>query len=331
MSSLASRIAANKLKRAVEGTPSGELQPAARRGIQPVANREVVPEDTSVFTGAIRPSMPDLDADAFKTILDTKDKVAQRSRTGTPGYTHVSTLCSDVCPRHYAINVVHEREDWEAVTGGHRLMWAYGRTAEAHIRAHLTQGDVFGYQIYGDWRCPCKRTKHVGTKPKMDRLCPKCELPMTVYYEQPWRDHDNKIVGNPDLGAFIGRYYFPVEIKSMSKDLWDNLTKPLAEHVNQALLYRYLAKINGMMVHDKVMIVYAKKEFKWGSPYKVYVVDVTTPQYVGMLERSIELARNILRAIETRNMPKRLGNCTDIASGRSKRCPAAITCYNLPN
>lgn len=273
--SLIARIAARKVARLAgdDAVGAGEVQPAAMPaaprtgGIQRHANTERTQEAgdaANLYTGAIRPSQPMLDGARIKDILDTKDRVAQRSRVGVAGYVHASTLCHGICTRHYAINVVHERIDWEAVTGGHRLMWAYGRAAEAHIRGHLTDGDTYGFQIFGQWKCPCQATVHVGTRPKIEKTCPTCRQPLHTYHEQPWFDHENKFVGNPDLGVFIGRYYFPIEIKSMTADQWDKLEKPLAEHVNQALLYRYLAKINGFLVHDKVVIIYAKKEFKWG-------------------------------------------------------------------
>lgn len=319
MSSLLKRIAERKLAEHMGRAPV----------VQPVADSVDAPAHT--YAGSIQPSMPSITAEHIKSILDTKDKSSQQSRTGKAGYTHVSTITSGVCVRHYLINGLFDRKEWEAVTGGHQLMWKYGRTAEAHIRGQFTKGDTYGLQIFGDWKCKCELTCHTGTKPKQDRVCPTCRTPLSEYHEHPWFDDEHKIVGNPDIGVFIGRFFLPFEIKSMSKNLWDKLTEPMAEHVNQALLYRHLAKINGLLVHDKVIIIYAVKEFKWGSPYKVFEIDVTEPRWVRALNFSLEIAAGIRDGFAAKRLPKRLDVCTDIDARRAKGCAACATCFNMPN
>jgi len=337
---LLARIAARKLAGVAAGQGTGEVQPVAiapTGGIRIMAGRtgqggntDDDPMAPAVYTGAIRPAMPDLTGDRLKTLLDNKDRRVEASRVGRPGYAHVSTLCSDVCERHYVLNAVQGRIDFEAVTGGHRLMWKYGRAAEAHIRDNITDGDATGFKVYGQWKCACEASVHIGARPKQDKLCPTCQLPLNRYHEQPWFDHDNKIVGNPDLGLFIARWFFPVEIKSMTADQWDGLTEPLTEHINQALLYRYLAQKAGLLVHDKVLLVYAKKEFRWGSPYKVFDVDVTTARWVGVLERSLERAVRLRDAIAEGTPPPRLTSCSAIDRPRAKKCPALVPCFQVP-
>ncbi len=308
----------------------------AARNVKSVTDEDVQPV-AQAARGAIQPSMPDVTGDMLKSMLDAKDRRPQKSRAGADDYTHVSTLTQGVCPRLVVISRLHDKATYEAVTGGHRLMWKYGRVAEGHIRDQLTDGEAFGFRVYGRWSCACEATIHVGQRPKQDKKCPKCETPTSIYHEQSFRNEQYKVVGNPDLGLFMGRYYIPVEIKSMTnaatkkgKGQWEALEAPLAEHVNQPVLYRELARLAGFSVHDKILMVYAAKEFRFGSPYKVFDVDVTTPPYQRMLAMSLEVASTIRDGIQSGKPPPRLAVCTSPTSAMSKSCDVCSTCWNLP-
>lgn len=340
------RVASRRAALAAE--PSGDAPaaldaPAAPAPIQPSSTTAVVRhrsrpaplpavDPTGPIAGAVRPFMPAIPDNMLKSVLDVQDKAAQASRIGVPGYTHISTLTHGVCSRHYAINAIHDKKDWESATGGHQLMWKYGRAAEAHIRTQITraaENTKLRFNMWGDWKCPCEHTVHTGTKPK-DMRCTRCQRSVKIFHEHPLYDHANRIVGNCDLPAMIGRYFMPYEFKSMNAKEWDLLEAPLAAHIMQCLGYRHLFATEGYLVHDKIGFIYAAKEFKFGSPYKEFHIDATEARYVQMLGMMLEQAQDIARSLGSGVIPARDALCISCDAPKARKCPRVSLCFNLP-
>lgn len=271
------------------------------------------------------PSMPAIPERLVSSALDQYDKRPQKSRISTPGYTHVSSLIG-ACVRQHALAKRFEIEHLETVTGGHRVMWEIGRAVERHARSGFIESRE-ARDVYGDWRCRCKQASHIGFRP--DRTCFACCEPLDQYHEPVLRDEDNRIIGSPDMTVVLGSYYYlPVEIKSMNKEQFDKLEAPLMDHINQAAMYRYLYKLAGFAVHDKVIIHYTKKEFQWGSPYKEFHVDCTAPAIETMVDMTIDTARRIALAVEHGTAPART-ICQSPTNSKAKACPVAHLCFSL--
>jgi hypothetical protein len=119
----------------------------------------------------------------------------------------------------------------------------------------------------------------------------------------------------------------PVEIKSKAKHLFDKLTAPDGDHIFQAGMYHDLLQLAGYTVHPEVVIIYCNKDFQYGSPYKEYHVDVTTPQYT----EHRDYVRGALRDLYARQvvglLPRRI-RCQDASSPTAKKCPVVGSCFS---
>lgn len=288
-------------------------------------HRDPLPR-ANVPTVGISRAMPDIPEGYLTNVINLMDRRPEKSRIGKPGYTHVSSLFGG-CVRQYVAASRFNVEILNSVTGGHRVLWRIGRAVETHVRDSFIEGKE-RQGIYGEWRCTCKRLARVGLY-QSGSPCRVCGDEAKHYFEPVLYDETNKIVGSPDLTTLIGSAWFtPTEVKSMNKEQFDKLEAPLPDHINQAAMYRHLYRQQGYAVHDKVIIMYTKKDFQWGSPYKEYHVDCTAPLVQGMVDASIEQAALIKRSMETQTLPGRT-LCTGPRSPRAKQCPVAHLCFQM--
>lgn len=273
-------------------------------------------------SGLVR--MPDIPDNYLKTTLDIMDKRPEKSRIGKPGYTHVSSLIGG-CVRQYTLATRFNTEIRESVTGGHRVMWKIGRAVEAHVRDSFIEGQG-NRGVYGRWKCRCGRVNHLGLYPS--RGC-NCQNEPLKYFEPELTDEENKIIGSPDMTLIFGNYFFvPVEVKSMNKDDFDALETPLPDHIAQAASYRRLYALSGKRVHDQVIIIYTKKDFKWGSPYKEFKVDCTAEVVENIVSDMVRKAATIARSAQGGNLPER-SICQSASNPKAKACPVAHLCFNM--
>lgn len=268
--------------------------------------------------------MPDIPDNYLIKTLDVMDKKPETSRIGKPGYTHVSSLIGG-CVRQYVLATRFNVKILESVTGGHRVMWKIGRAVETHVRDSFLEGT--GRQgVYGRWKCQCGKVDHLGLYPS--RGC-NCQNEPLKYVEPVLLDEEAKIIGSPDMTLILGNFFFvPVEVKSMNKDDFDDLTAPLPDHIAQAASYRRLYQLQGRRVHDKVIIIYTKKEFKWGSPYKEFHVDCTTDLVQGIVNTMVDKATSIATSVAASVTPER-HICQSAANPIAKRCPVAHLCFGM--
>jgi hypothetical protein len=270
--------------------------------------------------------------------LDRYDTRPERSRdAGTDGYMHVSSLINMSCQRRSVLMQIHGTEHWENVSGGHRIMWAQGRATEDHIRKGVIASRE-GKGIYGSWKCKCGHAEHLGDMPNKKHVCAKCEHPLTVYHEPVLFDDDYMLTGSPDLTLILPQDYLLVnEIKSMTPDMFDDLTQPVPDHVAQVLMYREMLRRKGFKVHTHAVIIYGRKQFKWGGAfnknknnrvYKEYHVDATTPASQATVAACYATAETIKRHTAARAVPPR-ERCISSDSTLAKKCPVAHICFNL--
>lgn len=285
---------------------------------------------THPASGRITSDIPALQPDYLKTILDNIDAQPEDRRLGTGGgdyghYTHVSSLIG-MCSRQHALAALDERTIRDTVTGGHRVMWAMGRYVEKHIRSQFLLA-TNRRQAYGRWTCLCGDEQRFGFHPPQ-ALCTRCQTGTDQYNELTLFDHENWIKGNPDLIAVIpDNWLVPVEVKSINKAEFEALTDPKGDHVFQLSHYWRMIGLAGLNVHTHGIVIYCTKDFKFGSPYKEFHVDMRQPHIQTMLEDSVQLARSLRRSREEGAIPPRT-LCDSFNSTRAKNCPFVVSCFS---
>lgn len=274
--------------------------------------------------GAPVPQIEALPDKFLSDVLDAQDRVPERTRSALPGYTHVSSLIG-LCPRQLVLMRREDRLLLNTVTGGHRVMWRIGRAVETHIRdqyisARRRQG------IIGQWKCRCEETVRVGFHQSV--VCAKCNGPTDHYHELPLFDHTAKVVGNPDILIAHNGAVVVVEIKSMNAEQFAEINAPLGNHVFQAGMYHDLLPNMGYRAHRQAVIIYCTKQFKYGSPYKEYHVDMTSPALQADRSSAVRRAAEVAHAMDTNSLPART-MCTGPTSTMARQCPVVTSCMNL--
>jgi len=284
-----------------------------------------MPEDTSEIA---------YHKNVVSDIVQAQDSIAESNRSATwDGYTHVSSLI-DFCPRRTYIQHNHKLGQLHQVKGSMRIVWAIGRAVENHIRNQIISSKPSN--CYGVWVCRCKSTKSTGYGPQEIR-CRKCKTKCAEYAELSCFDHDSKVVGNPDLLLLVEGKLLIIEIKSITDSDSANksgrgftsLAAPLGDHVFQAASYRKILKRKGFKVHDKVVVLYANKQFSFkSSAYKEFHVEIS-PQTDEVLNISWRKASELSRSIEQKKIPDRCSKCINVHSQQAKNCPVSATCFSL--
>ncbi|QSY98691.1 hypothetical protein J2J97_31975 (plasmid) [Rhizobium bangladeshense] len=293
-----------------------------------------VPRDGQSIVSSIRrivdAPMPVIPQNFLIDILDAMDRAPEVRRLGTGEgeyghYTHVSSLI-DICARQHALAAQDDRVIQESVTGGHRVMWAMGRYVEKHIRSQFLKAGG-GRNAFGRWTCLCGNAEHVGHRPHQ-RLCLQCQQGLEQYNEFTLFDHENWIKGNPDLlTVFPGDWFVPIEIKSMNKKDFDALTAAKGDHIFQIGHYRRMLELSGFRTHTHGVIIYCTKDFKYGSPYKEFHVDLTASSVINIIDQSVAVARQLRESRENDTLPPRT-LCSAHSDARAKQCPFLVSCFS---
>lgn len=293
----------------------------------------VAPPSPVPAPGTMGASQPVLTSGFVTDLVEQWDKRPELSRDGgTDGYMHVSSLIGLDCARKPCLVRQHDVQTYNTVTGGHRLMWAQGRATENHIRdAIISSTD--GRIMYGRWVCRCEHASHLGLRPDQDFKCERCGHSLDRYREPLLRDDEYLITGNPDLTFLIENHILVTEIKSMNEDQFEELDdSALADHANQALMYREMYRRKGFRVMDKVVVLYGRKRFKWGGKgrvYKEFHVDATTLQSRTMVDTCYDIASDIAANSRAQALPRRCRGCATPETKTAKGCPVAHLCFSM--
>lgn len=323
----AQRERVGRLRRAVPGAGARTAPP--QHGHFNCAGAYVQPERPDVT--ARLPETPQvpvsesgpLPENWFSRMAEDVDYTPEEARVGDR-FLHVSSLV-DMCPRQHYLAGEHEVPVIRAVTGGHRVMYAIGRAVEAHfVTQVLTARDRWG--MFGNWRCGCGLLRTTGLF-DISAVCVRCDRP-ALHYSQPVLENTEYMVrGSPDLTLLHEGRIVPVEVKSMNRDQWAALSEPLADHVLQVLLYRWLYESDSYDVHWQAALVYIAKDFVWGNPYKEYHVDATEDQWSRLVDLALERAETLVEARRQGQAPVRQ-LCNSPGCARARNCPVAGLCFN---
>lgn len=251
-----------------------------------------------------------------------QDRIPEKKRVADQ-YIHLTSLL-DTCARQQVFMRDLGIQPEERVTGAHRVMWKMGRAAEQHLRDTYIQA-VNYHGVYGGWKCKCERSKYTGFFDHNANKCSHCGYQPTEYDELSMVDEETGIVGNPDLVIYFDGAFYIIEIKSMNKEQFDALEDAVPNHRIQAGGYRRLYQINGLPVHTYGSVIYVKKDFVWGSPYKEQQVNLGAQD----VEASLNLMwadAQVITAHSVDNPPPR-EMCRSATCTRAKNCPALLHCF----
>lgn len=275
---------------------------------------------------ALPPSLPE---NYLTAMVETQDARVEAPRTlgNREGLTHLSSLLN-VCPREHVIARRFNISRPQAVTGGHRVVWKFGRAVEDHVRSSILAARE-RRNIYGVWKCVCKHTAHTGFHPPA-ATCPRCRLPLDRYYEVELIDPDNGVTGSPDMLLVERGWFVPVEVKSMNKDDFDKLSAAVPDHALQVAGYWRILRALGYRVHAEARLIYVRKEFLWGGRNRVYKEFVVRPETLSPLtEAMFSAGREIQDHLQAGSTPDRITGCHSATCSRARSCSVSDVCWSL--
>lgn len=310
--------------------PEGRVRVPAR-ALPRVSSFDTDAREEGILDAGMQPELPlPIPETMFAQLILDADYAVEKKRLASD-YIHVSAL-KDICPRQYALMVTAGEFQTERITSAERIVWAIGRAVENHVRdAFIKSVNYEG--VYGQWRCRCHSTSVRGLY--TGATCAVCGTETNRYAELPLFDHDNKVVGNPDLIYFRDGYYHVLEIKSVKVGDststkykgFHQLDTPLGDHVFQASMYRYLLNKNGLPAAPEVSVLYVAKDYtKKGPPIKEFKVDVSVPEYEGIIQIALRNARSVFGFLEGGEvLPD--GVCKAMSDTRANNCPVVGRCF----
>lgn len=244
------------------------------------------------------------------------------------GKLHISELLTG-CVRKVAIveryNQQHLSKKVDPSLG---LLFAQGTAIHDYVKCQFSSG--FPDRLYGTWSCICGM---MCTEPmtKTDiplQYCSRCGLLPTIYNEMSLEDGEYDIVGSPDIVLFDRKrkFYYPIEVKSISHEGWRELLRPKPEHILQVCFYWKLLKDRGYRVPSQASILYVTKGFNYGKPYKEFVVQVE--EHLHRLQPYLDEAKELKLARAGGPLPTRT-KCASMDCRSAKECPSSVICFGV--
>ena len=221
------------------------------------------------------------------------------------------------CPREIALSIKYGLVPISAGNSNQRIVWELRRAAERHVRGQLAQ--VFHDLMEGSWVClTCSREE--------DTRLECCGRPME-YSEVELASEGLRITGHSDILMRSERRgkVVPVEIKSIMKEGFKKLERPLGDHVRQLAGYWGLL---GDRAEDYAVIIYVSKDAVAASPYLEY--RVTRQSLSTHWEQLQENAEAIWAMVEEDIPIGRLSVCPSSGTPTAKKCHACTLCFATP-
>lgn len=219
------------------------------------------------------------------------------------------------------------------VFGSMKLVWAYGRAAEKHVRDTLLSDPDMRRAAWGRWRCPCRHTETRGHLHASPERCPRCRQRANIYAEGTSVDRAHGIAGNPDFVYLLRNRYKVVEIKSIKEGSttahggFNELESPQPMHVEQGVHYVRLLENEGLPVHPEPDVLYVNKGYSTKTWYKQF-----TPSDA-MMERAREdvdnarrVSRQYTEALASGQCPPMLARCAADNTSLQKDCQVWAEC-----
>lgn len=191
--------------------------------------------------------------------------------------------------------------------------------------------DNHSSSVFGKWACVCgkKVTSPMLHSQVHDKhTCEVCGVVPYRYVEVPIIDKEYGLVGNPDLLLYLSQYsaYHVTEIKSMNKDQFEELLRPVPDHILQVTFYWHLMKRAGRRLTDRPSILYVNKAWSFKNPYKEFLVDAVAAEK--RLRPYIEDLMQLNAYVggeDGAELPPR--TCPKVDSPAAKDCPVRVRCF----
>ena len=250
--------------------------------------------------------------------------IANHYREGE--YLHVSDLLGK-CMRMVALSDRYNLKiTGEPIFDSLGVVFALGNAIQGYVTDKLQR--TRPKELYGRWSCVCGETEEYTTYDKANHIeCKLCKHTLTKYNELKFYNEEYMIVGSIDIALKIDHILYLSEIKSINKESFVSLTRPLPDHVLQVVFYWWLAVQNKYPVYDKVSILYVNKSYEFKTPFKEFQIDPR--DYVPRLSDYLEEAKSLLesRQSKTAQLPAKV--CPTPASPQAKKCSACSVCFGV--
>lgn len=264
-------------------------------------------------------------------VIKSTPRLPRRQRKD--GYTHVSDLISKGrCVRKLALS-----EKFGAPVRPTRLsifdriVFAIGDAIHDTVKKIASEGAP--ERVWGLWTCSCKHLYHdepcTLSQIDPDDVCPLCGTAADVYKEVPIFNEEYNIVGNPDLIMFLQEVnaFHVSELKSIAHEQWENLARPMPEHILQVVFYWWLMMEAGYRLTDRVSIVYITKGYQFkGDAQKEFMIDprVEVHRLLPYLEDAMRLKMS-----KTANVFPIRKLCSGKLDSIARKCELVAQCFAL--
>lgn len=242
-------------------------------------------------------------------------------------YLHVSDLLGN-CMRKIALSyMTNTKLVGEPLWDNMLVTFAIGNGVHDAVRDKMQR--VRPDEMYGVWRCKCKHNptmfEGTATQALAQKSCKRCGHDLDTYDEIRLLNEDICVVGSVDLTLLFDRAFYLNEIKSIKKEDWDALARPLPMHILQVVLYWWLARELSKPIHDKVSIFYVTKGHVFGNPYKEFVI--SPMEHLHRLDEYFEDARSLKDARAGGALPVKI--CPTVTSPQAKKCEMCTLCFGM--
>jgi len=242
-------------------------------------------------------------------------------------YLHVSDLLGN-CMRKIAISYrTGTKIVGDPLWDNMLQTFAIGNGIHGAVRAKIQR--VRPDEMYGVWTCKCKTEKKTfegtATQALEQGACHNCGNNLDTYEELRLLNDYIDVVGSVDLTLLFSSAFYLSEIKSIKKEDWDTLTRPLPMHILQIIIYWWLARELGKPIHKQVSVFYVTKGHVFGVPYKEFVIDPV--EHIHRLDEYIEDAKALKASRNGGRLPVRI--CPTDSSPQAKKCEMCSLCFGM--
>lgn len=315
------------------------MRPAPRKAtslssrLGEVLQRRVRPTSVKVAPAKLDPDKQETVAidNEMEPLADVLRKARSSVRPARSNeYLHVSDMLSKCLRRIALMDMLDMPETAQRLSFTDSLTFAQGDAIHNVVRERAVQGSPD--MVWGRWSCLCGASKtkepSVFSAREENKTCPDCKQELNVYTEVSMFDKEYMIVGNPDLVLYMPEEdaLHVTELKSISHDAWKELTRPLPDHVLQALFYWFLMKRKGYRLTDRVSILYITKGWMFsGEPYKEFTFDAPSQEH--RLNTFLEDALAVKSSRAGGKLPHRI--CAVENAPTAKKCDVCKSCFGV--
>lgn len=239
------------------------------------------------------------------------------------GYIHVSDALSKCLRQIALLRQLKMTFPATQLNDGQALTYAQGDAIHDFLKRRFLVSHKD--HIFGDWSCDCGDTtiEKVTMRAAERHRCETCNGHLNRYKECRLINEEYNLSGSPDISL---RYSAMLvgEFKSMAAKLFDELTRPVPDHVLQATFYWKLYKLCGYSVYPVVSILYVKKDWTMKLPYKEFIVDAVANEK--RLDPYLEDLQEFKAAAQTGTLPARTV-CGTPDAPPAKNCPVCVACF----